>query len=52
MRSDIWLENRLSTIWKVVMPEVEKQNIVRIRFKGDWKTKFGHIKKLYFQLLN
>tara|TARA_Y100000310_G_scaffold330278_1_gene401651 strand:+ start:1059 stop:1472 length:414 start_codon:yes stop_codon:yes gene_type:complete len=46
MRSDIWLENRLSTIWKVVMPEVEKQNIVRIRFKGDWKTKFGHIKKL------
>ena len=46
MRSDIWLENRLETIWKTVIPEIEKQNIVKIKFKGNWKTKFGHIKRL------
>ena len=46
MRSDIWLENRLDTIWKTVIPEIEKQNIVKIKFKGNWKTKFGHIKRL------
>ncbi len=46
MRSDIWLEERLTTIWQTLMPEIKKENIVRIRFKGNWKTKFGHIKRL------
>jgi hypothetical protein len=46
MRSDIWLKSRLENIWKVLMPEVNRQNIVNIKFKGNWKTKFGHIKRL------
>ncbi|MBS3172397.1 hypothetical protein J4438_02365 [Candidatus Woesearchaeota archaeon] len=46
MRDQIWLESRLDNIWKVLMPEVERKNKVIIRFKGRWKNKFGHIKKL------
>ena len=46
MRSDSWLQFRLERIWKVLMPDIKRQNIVKIRFKGNWKTKYGHIKKL------
>ncbi len=45
MRSDLWLQLRLERIWNVLMPEVKRLNTVNIRFKGNWKTKFGHIKK-------
>lgn len=46
MRDQIWLESRLDNIWKVLMPEIERKNRVIVRFKGKWKNKFGHIKKL------
>ena len=46
MRDDKWLEQRLSDIWNLLFPEVEKGNKVIIKFKGKWKTKFGHIKRL------
>ena len=46
MRSDTWLNLRLERIWSVLMPDVKKLNQVNIKFKGNWKTKFGHIKKL------
>ncbi len=46
MRTDIWLECRLERIWNVLMPEVNRLNQIKIKFKGNWKTKFGHIKRL------
>ena len=46
MRSDLWLQSRLEKIWQVLMPEVERKNKVTIRFKGNWKNKFGHIRRL------
>nr|MBI4156644.1 hypothetical protein [Candidatus Woesearchaeota archaeon] len=46
MRNDYWLAERLNQIWMLLFPEVERKNNVVIRFKGRWKNKFGHIKKL------
>lgn len=46
MRTDHWLITRLDRIWNVLMPEIKRQNIVRVRFGSNWKTKYGHIKKL------
>lgn len=46
MRDDQWLAERLNQIWQMLFPEVERQNNVIIRFKGKWKNKFGHIKRL------
>ncbi len=46
MRDDQWLVERLNQIWHMLFPEVERQNNVVIRFKGKWKNKFGHIKRL------
>lgn len=46
MRDDIWLEDRLEKIWQTLMPEISKKNKVTILFKGKWKNKFAHIKKL------
>lgn len=46
MRSDLWLEYRLERIWNVLMPDIKRLNTVNIRFKGNYKTKFGHIKRL------
>ncbi len=46
MRDEIWLNNRLEIIWKLLIPEVERLNKVSIVFKGKWKTKFGDIRKL------
>ena len=44
MRDDAWLKNRLNEIWDLRFIDVPKVNQVNIRFKGKWKTKFGHIK--------
>src|SRR3989344_4378689 len=44
MRDDNWLRQRLMEIWDVRFIDVQKVNEIRIRFKGKWKTKFGHIK--------
>lgn len=49
MRDDAWLQQRLSQIWQFLFSEVERKNTVRIRFKGRWKNKFGHISRLKSQ---
>ncbi len=46
MRDDEWLAERLSKIWELLFPDIERLNNVVIRFKGKWKNKFGHIKRL------
>ncbi|MBI5391697.1 hypothetical protein HZB00_01715 [Candidatus Woesearchaeota archaeon] len=46
MRDELWLHQRLEQIWQLLFPEVERKNTVLIRFKGRWKNKFGHIKRL------
>tara|TARA_Y100000310_G_scaffold345827_1_gene470696 strand:- start:6765 stop:7205 length:441 start_codon:yes stop_codon:yes gene_type:complete len=43
MRDDPWLKDRLENIWSLLFPDVERLNEVKIRFKGKWKNKFGHI---------
>lgn len=46
MRDDEWLAQKLNQIWQLLFPEIERKNNVVIRFKGKWKNKFGHIKRL------
>ena len=46
MRDDEWLNKKMNSMWDMLFPDVEKKNDVTIRFKGRWKNKFGHIKKL------
>ena len=43
MRSQLWLNQRLEQIWELLFPEVPKLNTVKIKFKGKFKNKFGHI---------
>ncbi len=44
MRDDKWLYNRMLELWQLKFMDVPMLNEVRIRFKGKWKTKFGHIR--------
>lgn len=46
MRDDLWLKERLDNMWSLLFPDVNRANNVVIRFKGRWKNKFGHIKRL------
>src|SRR3989338_8758889 len=46
MRDDLFLNEELEKIWQSNFSDVERKNNVKIRFKGRWKNKFGHIKKL------
>lgn len=46
MRDDYWLKERMEQMWILLFPEVPKENLVIVRFKGKWKNKFGHIKKI------
>ena len=46
MRDQLWLEQRLEQIWHLLFSDTPQKNRVRIRFKGRWKNKFGHIKRL------
>ena len=46
MRDDQWLTERLNQIWDMLFLDTERKNNVVIRFKGRWKNKFGHIKRL------
>ena len=46
MRDDEFLKNRLEAIWQTLFPEIEKKNSILVKFKGKWRNKFGHIKKL------
>ena len=44
MRDEEWLNQRFEQIWQLFFPDVEKKNVY-IRWKGNWKNKFGHITK-------
>ena len=33
-------------IWSLLFFDVERRNDVLIKFKGNWRNKFGHIKRL------
>ncbi len=46
MRDDKWLDEKLELIWGSLFPDTERANNVIIKFKGKWKNKFGHIKRL------
>lgn len=46
MRDNYWLAERLDQIWTMLFPEVKRKNNVLIKFKGNWRNKFGHIKLL------
>jgi len=46
IRDDKWLKQRMEDIWSFLFSDVERKNNVIIKFKGKWKNKFGHIKKL------
>ena len=46
MRDDEFLKNQLEYIWSKGFSDVERMNNINIKFKGRWKNKFGHIKKL------
>jgi len=43
MRDQEWLENRFNQVWRLFFPDVEKKNVF-IKWKGQWKNKFGHIR--------
>jgi len=45
MRDDEWLKERLELIWRMFFSDLEEKNKIKIRFKGKWKNKFGHISK-------
>ncbi len=46
MRDDLWLNEKLNSMWEFLFNDIERKNNVIIRFKGRWKNKFGHIKLL------
>jgi len=46
MRDQLWLTQRLCHIWELLFQDTPKKNTVNICFKGSWKNKFGHIKRL------
>lgn len=46
MRDNEWLQLRFNQIWSSLFSDVERKNNVLIRFKGNWKNKFGHIRRL------
>ena len=45
-RDNAWLAGRLDHIWELLYSDVERLNHVHVRFKGRWKNKFGHIKRI------
>ncbi|MBI2148249.1 hypothetical protein HYU23_01075 [Candidatus Woesearchaeota archaeon] len=46
MRNNEYLRVKLEEIWINAFSDIEKKNNINIMFKGKWKNKFGHIKKL------
>ena len=46
MRDEEWLATLLHEVWDTKFPEVKKRNNVVTRWKGNWKNKFGHIRRL------
>ncbi|MEK6951925.1 MAG: SprT-like domain-containing protein [Nanoarchaeota archaeon] len=46
MREEEWLATLFHEVWDSKFPDVKKRNNVLVRWKGRWKNKFGHIKRL------
>lgn len=46
MRDEEWLGALFHRIWEERFKDLKKRNNVVIRWKGRWKNKFGHIKRL------
>ena len=46
MRDEEWLATLFHELWDSKFPDVKKRNNVLVRWKGSWKNKFGHIKRL------
>ena len=46
MRDEEWLATLFHEIWEAKFPDVKKKNNVVVRWKGNWKNKFGHIRRL------
>ena len=46
MRDNLWLEQQLDRIWHLLFHDTPRMNNVNVRFKGRWRNKFGHIKRL------
>ena len=45
-KTDEWLAEFFHEIWERKFPDVKKKNNVVVRWKGKWKNKFGHIRRL------
>ena len=43
-RDDIWLREKLDSIWELLFPEVPKENTVHVKFRGKSLRRFGCIK--------
>lgn len=46
MRNNEWLNIKFNQVWNSFFYDVERKNNVVVKFKGRWKNKFGHIKKI------
>lgn len=46
MRDEEWLATFFHKVWDSKFPDVKKKNNVVVRWKGKWKNKFGHIRRL------
>ncbi len=46
MRDDIWLTILFNEIWDKKFSDVRRKNNVVVRWKGKWRNKFGHIRRL------
>lgn len=46
MRDNYWLNSNLDKVWNEKFNDIEKKNKVVINWKGKWKNKFGHIRRL------
>lgn len=46
MRNEEWLAEFMHSLWEKNFPDVKRKNNIIVRWKGRWKNKFGHIKRL------
>lgn len=46
MRNDEWLKDKFESLYFAYFSDVPRPNRILVRFKGRWKNKFGHIKKM------
>ena len=46
MRNEEWLATVFHRMWETRFSDVTKKNNVVVRWRGKWKNKFGHIRRL------